>query len=157
MAQLLSNLPIGTRVKFGNYSVSGGAAQPITWIVVAKNHVSTPAYPTNSVTLMTEKIIDSFAFDVAEPQHNTGTITINGNGDYRYSNIDQWLNKDGAAGEWYEPTHGYDKPPTNENVLNKRGYANRPAFLNAFSTDEKNIILNTTIRYKTSNSKEESV
>ena len=151
MAQMLSNLPIGSKVKFGKYSVSGGAALPINWIVVAKNHSSIPAYPTNSVTLMTEKIIDVFAFDVAEPQNSTGTITINGNGDYKYSNIDQWLNKDGTAGNWYAPTHGYDTSPTNENVLGYRGYANRPAFLNAFSSDEKNIILKTTIRYKTSN------
>ena len=44
MAQALSNLPIGAKVKFGKYSVNGEAAQSIIWLVVAKNHSSTPAY-----------------------------------------------------------------------------------------------------------------
>ena len=38
MAQLLSNLPIGAKVKFGKHSINGETALPITWVVVAKNH-----------------------------------------------------------------------------------------------------------------------
>ena len=49
MAQLLSNLPIGAKVKFGKHSVNTEAAQPIIWLVVAKNHTG---YPSNSVTLV---------------------------------------------------------------------------------------------------------
>ena len=45
MAQLLNNLPIGSKVKFGKYSVSGDVAQPIVWLVVAKNHPSVPNIP----------------------------------------------------------------------------------------------------------------
>ena len=141
MAQRLSDLPIGAKVKFGKYSVRGSTAQPITWIVVAKNHISSPAYPTNSVTLMTEKIIDSLAMDASEPQHADAGVRVSGNSDYIYSNLDQWLNKDAPAGNWYTPTHSADQSP---NV--GRDYFNRPAFLNAFSIDEKNIILNTIIR-----------
>ena len=48
MAQLLSNLPIGSKVKFGKYSVNGEPAEPITWLIVAKNHTCTPAYPAAS-------------------------------------------------------------------------------------------------------------
>lgn len=150
MAQLLSNLPIGAKVKFGKYAVSGDVTQPITWIVVAKNHISTPAYPTNSVTLITEKIIDVLPLDAPEPQNVVSETTLNGNSDYRYSNLDQWLNKDGSAGNWYTPAHSFDQPPVAGSNTGYRGYSNRPAFLNAFSTDEKDIILNTTIRCKNS-------
>ena len=149
MAQRLIDLPIGAKVKFGNYSVSGGVAQPITWMVVAKNHVSTPAYPTNSVTLMTEKIIDVLPLDVAEPRNTTASITMDGNSNYQYSNLDQWLNKDGSAGNWYEAAHTFDEAPEDTRVQGGRGYTKYAAFLNAFSEDEKNIILNTTIRWQT--------
>lgn len=145
MAQLLSSLPLGAKVKFGKYSLSG-ATQPITWIIVAKDHVSTPAYPTNSVTLLTEKIIDSLATDAIEPNNPISNIAEQGNSEYRLSNIDQWLNKDNSAGNWYSATHSYDQSPTNNHVERGRGYADRAGFLNAFSTHEKNAIMNTTIR-----------
>lgn len=38
MSQALSNLAIGSKVKFGSYSVNGETAQPIVWTIVAKNH-----------------------------------------------------------------------------------------------------------------------
>ena len=71
MAQALSNLPIGAKVKFGKHSVNGETAQPITWVVVAKNHTG---YPSNSVTLLTEKIIDLRAFDAKEPNNSDKEI-----------------------------------------------------------------------------------
>ena len=146
MAQLLSNLPIGAKVKFGKYAVSGGTALPITWIVVAKNHASAPAYPTNSVTLMTETSIDALALDAGEPYSPEGEVKYSGNTEYWRANLDQWLNKDASAGEWFVASHGYDQAPTNEYVGYSRGYYDRPGFLNSFSTDEKSIILNTIIR-----------
>ena len=152
MAQKLSNLPIGSKVKFGKYSVSGDVAQPIVWLVVAKNHPSVPEYPTNSVTLMTEKIIDMLAYDAAEPKSSDSNVVLSGKSIYQYSNIDQWLNKDSSAGNWYVPAHASDQAPTDEYVSGQRGYASRPAFLNAFSTSEKNSILSTTIRCGNGNS-----
>lgn len=146
MAQLLSNLPVGAKVKFGKYSVGNGVAQPIVWLVVAKNHSSTPAYPTNSVTLLSEKIIDSLALDAREPSNATTNIVNHGNADYKYSNIDQWLNRDSSSGNWYVAAHSADQSPTNEYVGDGRGYAGKAGFLNAFSTYEKNAILETTIR-----------
>lgn len=144
MAQLLSILPIGAKVKFGKYSVNGEVAQDITWVVVAKDHISTPAYPTNSVTLMTEKIIDLRCFDANEP--SSSGRGVNGSGRYDLSNIRQWLNSDKGAEQWYVAQHTYDRPPTESNTINDTHYDNRPGFLNAFSDDEKNAILNTTIR-----------
>ena len=151
MAKLLNSLPIGAKVKFGKYSVSGGAAQPIVWMIVAKNHVSTPAYPTNSVTLLTDKIIDAFALDAREPQNPSSDITNHGNAEYKYSNIDQWLNKDSSSGNWYVAAHSTDQSPTDEYVGEGRGYVNRAGFLNSFSDYEKNAILNTTIRTQNAN------
>lgn len=145
MAQILSNLPIGAKVKFGKYTV-GGATHPITWLVVAKNHSSTPSYPSNSITLLSEKVIDALAIDAKESGNSAQGVITGGYAEYKYSNIDQWLNKDSAGGAWYEAAHAYDQPPTNEKVDKARGYDTKAAFLNGFTTLEKNSILETTIR-----------
>ena len=146
MAQLLSNLPIGAKVKFGKYSVNGETAQDIIWLIVAKNHNSTPAYPMNSLTLLTEKIVDLRAFDAREPDADVSAFREWGNGRYSISNIDQWLNSDAQAGEWYVARHSTDRPPDASLVAQNTEYATRPGFLNAFSTFEKNNILATDIR-----------
>lgn len=147
MAQLLSSLPIGSKVKFGRYDV-GGVTHPITWLVVAKNHTSTPAYPSNSVTLLSEKIIDSLAIDAMEPANTSNTsYATTGNADYRYANIQQWLNKDSSPGNWYVAAHSTDQSPIDTYVRDNRGYANKAGFLNAFTADEKSAILTTYVRY----------
>ena len=144
MAKLLSSLPVGAKVKFGKYSVNGETAEPIIWLVVAKNHNSTPAYPTNSVTLLTEKAIDIRAFDAIEPNNTTTGVSSNGYALYPVSNIDQWLNK--RETNWYSPMHSFDQSPTNEYTGGYgTGYDTRPGFLNAFTEPEINAILNTTI------------
>ena len=147
MAQLLSNLPIGARIKFGKYSVNGEAAQPIVWLVVAKNHVSIPAYPSNSVTLLADGIIDYRAYDAAETNNSDSNRKNYGNNRYSVSNIDQWLNKDSAGGAWYSAQHPADQAPSSpDHVDNNSQYASRPGFLNAFTASEKNVIQTTTIR-----------
>ena len=144
MAQLLSNLPVGSKVKFGKYSVNGETAEPITWLIVAKNHTCTPAYPTNSVTLLTEKAIDMRAFDAAEPNSSDDEIRQYGYRYYPVSNIDQWLNKSGN--NWYTSSHEFDQSPTNEHTGNYgTGYDTCPGFLTAFTNGEICSILDTTI------------
>ena len=146
MAQLLSNLPVGARIKFGKYSVNGEPAQNIIWLIVAKNHNSVPAYPVNSITLFAEKIVDLRAFDAKEPTHTISLHREGGNNRYSISNIDQWLNSDSQAGAWYTPQHTYDQAPTSEYVHGGTEYVNRPGFLNSFSLAEKNSILMTSVR-----------
>lgn len=146
MAKLLSSLSIGSKVKFGKYSVNGETAQPIIWLVVAKNHVSTPAYPTNSITLLSERIIDARCIDAKEPNNSSSDRALAGNNRYSLSNIDQWLNKDSASNSWYSAQHSADQAPTSEFVTGGTPYATRPGFLNAFTTGEKNAIQSTTIR-----------
>lgn len=144
MAKLLSSLPVGAKVKFGKYSVNGETAQSIIWLIVAKNHSCTPAYPTNSVTLLTEKAIDMRAFDAVEPNNTDSNVKARGNSYYAVSNIDQWLNK--SETNWYSPAHGYDQAPTSAYTGNfGTGYDTRPGFLNAFSSDERNAIMASTI------------
>lgn len=146
MAQALSNLPIGAKVKFGKYSVNGEAAQPIIWLVVAKNHSSTPAYPSNAITLLTEKIIDLRPFDAVEPNNSEGSRNKYGNNRYSVSNIDQWLNKDNGGGTWYSAQHNADQAPVSPYVYEGSAYATRPGFLNAFTAEEKGAIETTIIR-----------
>ena len=148
MAQNLYNLPIGSKIKFGKHSVNEEAAQSIVWLVVAKNHTSTPAYPSNAITLLTEKLIDIRCFDDCEPSSSNVARVSAGNSRYSVSNIDQWLNKDNTAGNWYVAQHSTDNPPngTTQYFNQETAYVNRPGFLNSFSNVEKNAILNTTIR-----------
>ena len=144
MSQTLSNLAVGSKVKFGSYSVNGEAAQPIVWTIVAKNHTG---YPDNSVTLHTSKIIDIRCIDEKEPNNSNSDRQKNGNGRYSVSNLDQWLNKDSAAGKWYVAAHDADQAPDlDSTVERKRPYAERPGFLNAFTQVEKDAILSTTIQ-----------
>lgn len=147
MSQALSNLAVGSKVKFGKYQVNTEEAQPIIWTIVAKNHVSTPAYPSNSVTLHAAEILDLRCFDAEEPSNSNSDRQKYGNNRYSVSNLDQWLNKNAAANAWYIATHATDQSPNSSSVVSANTqYANRPGFLNGFTTDEINAILSTTIR-----------
>lgn len=127
MAQLLSNLPVHSLIKFGKHSVGSEATQPIIWRVVDKNH---SGYPTDSVTLITDKIIDIRAWDSTEPTNPYGNFV------YALSNIHQWLNSEGSANNWFTATHNYDKAPS---------YGSRPGFLYNFTDRERLALLSTTI------------
>ena len=148
MSQALSNLAVGSKVKFGKYQVNTEEAQPIIWTIVAKNHVSTPAYPSNSVTLHAAEIIDLRCFDAEEPSNSNSDRQKYGNNRYSVSNLDQWLNKDAAGGAWYSAAHSADHSPDTTAGTGGYGtqYAARPGFLNGFTDDEKAAILSTTIR-----------
>ena len=142
MAQLLSNLPVGAKVKFGKYSVNGEVAQDLVWLVVAKNH---NGYPSNAITLLTNQVIDFRCFDAREASNPEYASNTYGNTTYRLSNIDQWLNKDVA--NWFVASHAYDQSPDSASVCGgvPTQYAARPGFLNAFTSVEKAAILSTTI------------
>lgn len=148
MSQALSNLAVGSKVKFGKYQVNTEEAQPIIWTIVAKNHVSTPAYPSNSVTLHAAEILDLRCFDAEEPSNSNSDRQKYGNNRYSVSNLDQWLNKDAAGGAWYSAAHSTDHSPNTTAGTGGYGtqYATRPGFLNGFTDDEKAAILSTTIR-----------
>lgn len=136
----LMSLPCGTKIKYGAYNDS-----PIIWTIVDKRH---EGYPKCSVTLQTYEPIGEMCFDSAEPNSSDSTIRFMGNSQYSISNIAQWLNKDSSAGNWYAPQSDTDEPPN---------YADKPGFLNSFSSQEKNAILSTTLIIPTAYTAYESV
>lgn len=85
----------------------------IVWKVADKNHTG---YPANSVTLITEKIIQLMASDAKEPSNSNSDRKSYGNNRHIYSNLLQWLNSNATAGNWYSAKHSADAPPTNANV-----------------------------------------
>jgi hypothetical protein len=142
MAQTLSNLPIGSKIAFGKHQINTETAQPIVWIVADKNH---SGYPDNSVTLITEKVIDMRAYDGQEWNSNDELFIRYGNIDYRLSNLHQWLNSEGKANEWYTAQHSDDTAPTNSYMIYGTEYYARPGFLYHFTSTERQSILPTTI------------
>ncbi len=141
MAQSITALPVGAKVKFGRYQVENEEPQGIAWVIADKNH---PGYPGNSITLVTDGIIDLRAFDGKESSNANGDRKNYGNNRYVHCNMFKWLNSREEQ-NWYSPTHGADAPPTNENTNNYgTGYEDRPGFLYHFTEDEYNAILPTT-------------
>lgn len=136
MAQPLSNLPVGAKVKFGSIY-----DEPIVWQVAGKNHAG---YPSNSLTFVTEKIIKIIGFDAKEPSNSNTDRRNYGNNQYRYSNLRQWLNSAAAANAWYTAQHSADAPP-NSGAVTYNPYTALAGFLNAFTTNERNAILSTTL------------
>lgn len=136
MSQSISNLSVGDKIKFGSiYDDS------IIWLVAAKNHAG---YPSNSLTFVTEKIIKIIGFDAKEPSNSNTDRQNYGNNQYRYSNLRQWLNSAAAANAWYTAQHSADAPP-NSGAVTYNPYTALAGFLNAFTTNERNAILSTSL------------
>lgn len=81
----------------------------IVWKVADKNHTG---YPANSVTLITEKIIQLMSSDAKEPNNSNSDRRSYGNNRHIYSNLIQWLNSNATAGNWYSAKHSTDQAPT---------------------------------------------
>ena len=144
MAQLLSNLPVGAKVKFGKFQIKTETPWDIVWIIAAKNHVGHPA---NSITLLAEKCVEGLAFDAREPNNADAGRKTEGNNRYSVSNIDQWLNSSNE--NWYVSKHSTDAPPTQENLISyvtSIEYYSRKGFLYHFTNKERTSLLDTTIR-----------
>jgi hypothetical protein len=139
MAQLLSNLPIGAKVKFGKFLNAD-----LIWFVADKSHTG---YPANSVTLLAEKIIYNLVFDALESEKTDTGIEKRGNTHYGYSNLRQWLNSDAGVGQWYSPQHASDVSPSSSEVAAGVPYSAWAGFLNSFSQNERSAILDTTVTY----------
>lgn len=132
--QALSNLPVGSLVKDPNSTFLGAT---VIWKIADVNH---EGYPSNSVTLITERSIALRSFDAAESGKNTGYNK------YSVSNIRQWLNSDAEAGQWYSAQHSTDAPPSSANVWSSvNAYDTKAGFLNNFSDNFKNALLETTL------------
>ena len=121
----ISELAVGAKLK-----VPHGVLGNIIFQVADQNH---DGYPSDSTTLITEKIILLRCFDAKEPSNPNSDRANNGNNKYSVSNIDQWLNSSAPAGQWYSARHEYDAPPTNANVYDGYNeYDQDAGFLNGF-------------------------
>ena len=140
MAQSISNLTVGAKVKFGNYKVESEALAPLIWNVADKNH---SGYPANSVTLITESIIDLRGFDAKEPTNTDTNRQTYGNNRYLHSNLRQWLNDSGAS--WWAATHTYDATPNDAGMSQPTGYDDKQGFKSYFTANELAALLDTTL------------
>lgn len=112
----ISTLPVGTKIEvpvLPDYQSRFGTK--LVFMIADKNH---SGYPADSVTLITEKLIQLMAFDAKEPNNSNSARASNGNNRYLHSNLLQWLNSNAAAGAWYSAQHSADAPPTKANVYN---------------------------------------
>lgn len=152
----LKDLPVGTKIKFGNYQIENETPQALIWQIADFNHKESSDIVWNNLcTLITQEAIDFRNIDTIEPENlfYSKYFSKKGNCKYSISNIDQWLNSDKAGGEWYIPQHEYDEPPTEEMILlyNDQAkfsceYFNKPGFLSYFSEKEKELIKEVTIK-----------
>ena len=137
MAQKISNLPVGAKVK-DNLSKYNG--KPVIWKIADKNH---SGYPSNTVTLISDKILSIKAFDGKESRNSNGERQNYGNNRYKYSNLLQWLNS--GSINWYSAQHGADAPPNSSNT-SYNPYDSEPGFLYNFSSDFKNAMVSTRLK-----------
>lgn len=139
MAQSISALAVGALVKDTGTLYNGKA---IVWKIADKNHTG---FPTNSVTLITDRIISLKCFDAMESGNSDSNRRSYGNNRWIYSNIRRWLNSNAAAGAWYAAQHSADAPPTNANVWsNYNEYDQEAGFLAGFSANFIAALLSTT-------------
>ena len=114
MSKTLSSLTVGAKVEVPVLSAyQSRFGKKIVFKIADKNH---SGYPSNSVTLITEKIIQLMCSDAKEAGNSNSDRKNYGNNRHIHSNILQWLNSNAAAGKWYSAKHGQDAPPTNANV-----------------------------------------
>lgn len=141
MSQTLGSLAVGAKIKDTSTTFLGS---PIIWLKADKDHAD---YPSNSTTLITEKIIALRAFDAKEPNNSDSNRQSNGNNKYSVSNLDQWLNSDAAAGQWYSARHDADQAPTELTThVSANTYTEDAGFLNGFSPFFKKKLLDTTLK-----------
>ena len=114
MPKTLGSLAVGTKVEVPVQSAfQSRFGAKIVFKIADKNH---SGYPSNSVTLITEKIIQLMCSDAKEPSNSNSDRRNYGNNRHIHSNILQWLNSNATAGKWYSAKHGQDAPPNNANV-----------------------------------------
>lgn len=132
----LGSLEVGSKVKVPHSEMGD-----IEFLIADKDH---DGYPENSTTLITEKIILLRAFDVIESDNKYYGCQNGGNNKYSFSNIDQWLNSSGAAGQWFSKQHSCDSAPSS--ILVKNPYDQDAGFLSGFDDTFLVALKETTIK-----------
>ena len=143
MSKQLSTLGVGTTfevpVKSAYQSLLG---QYVVLKMADKNH---SGYPSNSVTLIFDKIPIVLAFDAKEPNNSNSDRKNYGNNRYSYANVLQWLNSNATAGNWYSAKHSADQSPNSTSVVTYNPYADLVGFLAMLDDDFVAALLDTTV------------
>ena len=114
MSKTLGSLTVGAKIEVPVLSAyQSRFGSKIVFKIADKNH---SGYPSNSVTLITEKIIQNMASDAKEPSNSNNDRKNYGNNRHIYSNLLQWLNSNATAGAWYSAKHSADQAPTTKNT-----------------------------------------
>lgn len=114
MSKTLGSLSVGAKIEVPVLSAyQSRFGSKIVFKIADKNH---SGYPSNSVTLITEKIIQNMASDAKEPSNSNNDRKNYGNNRHIYSNLLQWLNSNATAGAWYSAKHSADQAPTTKNA-----------------------------------------
>ena len=123
---LLGDLPLGSKIKFGQYS---GA--DYFWEIV-----DTQDKASGFVTVAADQNLGNMQFDAPEPNSPISNRKTQGNNRWAYSAARQLLNSDADADTWWSAQYEYDAAPS---------YATRvPGFLKDFTTYEKGIVVTKT-------------
>ena len=130
----LSKTKVGSLFTFGKYQVESEDPWAIVWEIVHK----TDSYQ----IAQTKQIIDLRCFDAIESTNTDSGRKSNGNSNWQYSNIKQFLNSDQAT--WYSAQHSYDAPPNSTNTTTNP-YDTHKGFLYYFSDEEKNLLKDMTL------------
>lgn len=140
----IGELPIGAKIKFGSHRIT--TKQPITWKVAANNH---SGYPSDTVTLIANEIIDMRCMDGAEVNSAHAERKERGSNNWSTSNMRMWLNSEKTS--WYTRLYNVDEPPRSDNTNHGTEYVDLPGFLTNFLPEEISNIVDTTL--KTANPK----
>lgn len=151
----VSDLPVGSKIVMGKNKFTGkyqDGTEDIVWVVLSNNHSDKDSgYPDKAVTMITEKVIRYMAFDAREPTNTNAQRKVSGNNRYLTSNIRQWLNSNGNAGQWFTPqnigtsgTDNKDLAPMANYILNATRnypYDVDEGFMKWFNETEKAVLL----------------
>lgn len=133
MPKMMADLPVGSKVRFGAYSVSGEEPHKIAWIKVHRD-----------CTLYNEFVEDILPFDAREPLNERNNRRQYGNNRYSVSNVCGFINSEKE--DWFEKQSETDTPPVEEYLRDGHpGYMNKPGFLHLFQPWELEQILTSRI------------
>ena len=123
---LLGDLPLGTKIKFGQWNGSD-----FFWEVV-----DTQDKESGFVTVAADQNLGNRQYDAPEPNSPITNRKTQGNNRWAYSAVRQLLNSDADTGAWWTAQYEYDAEPS---------YAAQiPGFLKDFTTYEKGIVVTKT-------------
>ena len=123
---LLGDLPLGTKIKFGQWNGSD-----FFWEVV-----DTQDKESGFVTVAADQNLGNRQYDAPEPDSPISNRRTQGNNRWAYSAVRQLLNSDQDTDAWWTAQYEYDVAPS---------YATQiPGFLKDFTTYEKGIVVTKT-------------